>query len=122
MKTTEEIEIERLSTSEKIDFETEHVKTALCCRILQKKFKLLVLTFLIIIILLEIFKIVLPTMDPTDQKMIADVMVKSVKQLSIQVIKLFKKTNDTKPLQTTTMSTTTTAIDSTFSDHIENNI
>lgn len=118
MENKEEIEIERLSKCETIDFQTEHVKTAMCCQIINRKFKVIVLTFLIFILLLEIFKIVLPALSQNDQRLIAETMLNSIKRLSNRVKKWYEKSNDNSDAieEETTIPTSTYEIETTTSN------
>lgn len=108
MENKEEIEIERLSKCEAIDFQTEHVKTAMCCQIINRKFKVIVLTFLIFILLLEIFKIVLPALSQNDQRLIAETMIKSIKRLSNRVKKWYEKSDNSDAIEEESTNLTST--------------
>mgnify|MGYP003507071221 CR=1 FL=1 len=83
MDGAEEIEIETFKTKpDHIDFQTENVKTALCCQLINKKFKVLVLSLLVIIMLLEIFKLAWPAMSKDDQTEISSAILKGMKYIA----------------------------------------
>lgn len=101
MDGAEEIEIETFKTKpEHIDFQTENVKTAICCLLINRKFKVLVLSLLIIIMLLDIFKLAWPAMSKDDQTEISSAILKGIKYIT-------KKFSGIKTQKQTLASTST---------------
>lgn len=91
-------------------------KTVFCLEIIHRKFKCIILSMLIVILLLEITKIILPSLTPDDQKELSRTLYRSVKKLGKLITQHYNVSLNLSEILTTT---TTTQPSAEYVDNIE---
>lgn len=91
---TLELDIEERETlnsgRRNITTKSDHIKTKYCCELISKKFEIITLILLILILGLQVFKIIYPALSEETKKEVSESILRNIKKLTS---KIFNETN-----------------------------